>query len=160
MPDIETAAENLGMEHDKFLEKYLRGKKSKEGLKFERIVYPCPFVTESGDCSIYEARPLACRLYPIQTVHGATGVDCPGLREMKEKIDRLAEDLEYTTTNHSIYPDSKLGPDHLLSHMWNRPEEEKWKILKNRFLEISENIHEKNLFLKLNEMVREGVSES
>ena len=49
----------------------------------------CPFVTEEG-CSVYEARPYSCRLYPLDTDQGveyrfAVGPDvCHGLRESKE----------------------------------------------------------------------------
>jgi uncharacterized protein len=49
----------------------------------------CPFVTEAG-CSIYEARPYSCRMYPLDTDQGVeykVAIDpeiCHGLKETHE----------------------------------------------------------------------------
>ncbi len=154
IPDIKRAADHLGLEQSDFIEKYMGGNEEGGSLKFEKTVSPCPFVKKEGKCKIYSARPIACRLYPIKTRHLSGGVECPGLKEMKREIEELAGDLSYVTTNHSIYPNSKLSPDYLSSQMWKKPEKDKWSELRKRFLKIGESEEAKNLFLKLNEMVR------
>lgn len=50
---------------------------------------PCPFLEEDGDrksCSIYEVRPLGCRLYPFETDFGRQGVDCPAAEIVYERL--------------------------------------------------------------------------
>lgn len=69
----------------------------------------CPFVTDQG-CSVYEARPYSCRLYPLDTEEGVEykfAVDektCHGLRESEEwTVERWRQEQE-------LYPYD--DPDH------------------------------------------------
>lgn len=53
------------------------------------VTLPCPFFGQtSGLCTIYEARPLACRVFPveIEPITGSTYIDqavCPKRHEAK-----------------------------------------------------------------------------
>jgi Fe-S-cluster containining protein len=36
------------------------------GLRFSTLNQPCRFLnSETGDCTVYESRPLACRIFPF-----------------------------------------------------------------------------------------------
>jgi len=86
----------LGISSTEFLEKYTHRLISQTtglpavALKMrEDSTKTCPFVAEAG-CTVYEARPYSCRLYPLDTEQGVEYtfiVDegtCHGLRESQE----------------------------------------------------------------------------
>lgn len=54
------------------------------------IVHPCPFLV-SGRCSIYDARPTICRLFPviIQDNLLRINISCPAGRDVYEKLMSL-----------------------------------------------------------------------
>lgn len=60
-----------------------------DGHSVYAVSLPCPFYeASSGHCEIYEARPLICRLFPIELepITGATYLDqrvCPKWQEAK-----------------------------------------------------------------------------
>jgi hypothetical protein len=35
------------------------------GLTFQTLRLPCPFLSSAGQCTVYESRPLICRLFPF-----------------------------------------------------------------------------------------------
>ena len=59
--DIERASKFLRMKPGDFIEKYLRVDEDKD---FVLKSSPCAFLGADNYCSIYEARPKACREYP------------------------------------------------------------------------------------------------
>lgn len=59
--DIERASSFLGIRPAKMTEKYLH---IDEDGDYVFNFAPCPFLGEDNYCSIYEARPKACREYP------------------------------------------------------------------------------------------------
>jgi uncharacterized protein len=59
--DIERAAAYLKIRPADFIEKYLHVDEDKD---YVLNVAPCPFLGNDNYCSIYEARPAACREYP------------------------------------------------------------------------------------------------
>lgn len=59
--DIEQVAHHLKLKPGVFIEKYLR---LDEDNDFVLQSIPCPFLGDDNYCSIYEARPKACREYP------------------------------------------------------------------------------------------------
>ncbi len=61
----------------------------KEWVSDDNKRTPCPFIAiedKKKKCSIYEVRPLGCRLYPFDTDFGRAGVDCPGAKIVFEKL--------------------------------------------------------------------------
>ncbi|MCI4667661.1 MAG: YkgJ family cysteine cluster protein [Bacteroidia bacterium] len=59
--DIDRIARHLGMKPSDFVEQYLH---IDEDNDYVLNVAPCPFLGPDNYCSIYEARPKACREYP------------------------------------------------------------------------------------------------
>ena len=59
--DIERLAQHLGMRPAVFVEKYLH---LDEDGDYVHNGAPCPFLGADNYCSVYEARPKACREYP------------------------------------------------------------------------------------------------
>ena len=59
--DIETLAKHLGLKPGAFEERYVRVDEDGDKV-FQQT--PCPFLGEDKYCSVYEARPKACREYP------------------------------------------------------------------------------------------------
>ncbi|MGZ5243440.1 MAG: YkgJ family cysteine cluster protein [Bacteroidia bacterium] len=59
--DIERLAKFLRMKPVQFIEKYLRVDEDKDYVLRSS---PCLFLGADNYCSVYEARPLACREYP------------------------------------------------------------------------------------------------
>ncbi len=71
--DILRMKSRLGILSDEFLEQYTKTLMPADGkipviqLKMREDDMGCPFVTDEG-CSIYEDRPWACRMYPLDWV--------------------------------------------------------------------------------------------
>ncbi|MBK7870229.1 MAG: YkgJ family cysteine cluster protein [Saprospiraceae bacterium] len=59
--DIERIAQHLGMRPAAFVDKYLH---LDEDGDYVHNGAPCPFLGADNYCSVYEARPKACREYP------------------------------------------------------------------------------------------------
>jgi uncharacterized protein len=59
--DIERLAKHLKMRPTAFIEKYLH---IDEDNDYVLNVAPCPFLDSENYCTVYEARPTACREYP------------------------------------------------------------------------------------------------
>jgi Fe-S-cluster containining protein len=59
--DVERIAKTLRMKSTDFIDKYLRIDEDGD-MVFQSM--PCPFLGADNYCSIYEARPKACREYP------------------------------------------------------------------------------------------------
>lgn len=59
--DIERVSKHLRMKPSNFVEKYLH---IDEDNDYVLNVAPCPFLGADNYCSVYEARPAACREYP------------------------------------------------------------------------------------------------
>lgn len=59
--DIDRIAKHLRMKPADFVEQYLH---IDEDNDYVLNVAPCPFLGEDNYCSIYDARPKACREYP------------------------------------------------------------------------------------------------
>lgn len=93
--DIERVAKALRLKPGDFIEKYLR---IDEDNDYVLITSPCPFLDGDNYCSVYEARPKACREYPhtdrkkmvqiMDLTHKNTQV-CPAVLEMVERLKRV-----------------------------------------------------------------------
>ncbi|MBU1536172.1 YkgJ family cysteine cluster protein [Myxococcota bacterium] len=59
--DVGRLADFLGVSTDEVTRQYLRIDKDGD-LVFSSM--PCPFLEEDNHCSVYDARPRACREYP------------------------------------------------------------------------------------------------
>ncbi len=95
--DIERLARHLRMKPGAFIEQYLVI--DEEG-DYVFPAAPCPFLGADNYCSVYEARPQACRAYPHtdrRKFHQALGVTdantriCPAVAQI---VDQL----------HTVYP--------------------------------------------------------
>jgi uncharacterized protein len=94
--DIERAAAELGMKPGVFTEKYLR---IDEDNDYVLKSSPCAFLLPDNRCSIYDARPTACREYPhtnrkkmrqlLDLTFRNTQV-CPAVARITEKLMAVA----------------------------------------------------------------------
>lgn len=79
-----------------FITKYLRIDEDKDYVLQSA---PCPFLDNENYCTIYEARPKACREYPhtdrkrivqiMELTHRNTLV-CPAVFEMVERLKKIS----------------------------------------------------------------------
>lgn len=93
--DIERIAKFMRLRPGDFIEKYLR---IDEDTDYVFKSSPCPFLDDENYCSIYEARPKACREYPhtdrkkmtqiMDLTHKNTLV-CPAALEMVERLKKI-----------------------------------------------------------------------
>jgi uncharacterized protein len=93
--DIERASKFLRTKPGDFIEKYLRVDEDKD---FVLKSSPCAFLGADNYCSIYDARPKACREYPhtdrkkmvqiLDLTYKNTFV-CPAALEMVERIKNI-----------------------------------------------------------------------
>lgn len=93
--DIERVAKELRMKPGDFIEKYLRIDEDKDYVLKSS---PCPFLNSDNYCSVYEARPKACREYPhtnrkkmiqiMELTHKNTQV-CPAVFEIVERLKKV-----------------------------------------------------------------------
>ncbi len=90
--DIEKLSRYLGIKPGKFVEEFLF--LDRDGL-YAMKTTPCPFLGEDNRCSVYEARPKACREYPhtnMRKMHTLLGlaeknvVICPAVLEILKKL--------------------------------------------------------------------------
>lgn len=93
--DIERLAKELRMKAVDFVDKYL--KVDDDGDQVLKSS-PCPFLGYDNYCSVYEARPKACREYPhterkkmvqiMELTHKNTQV-CPAVFEIVERLKKI-----------------------------------------------------------------------
>ena len=93
--DIERASKFLRIKPGDFIEKYLRVDEDKD---FVLKSSPCAFLGADNYCSIYEARPKACREYPhtdrkkmvqIMDLTYKNTMVCPAVLEMVERLKKI-----------------------------------------------------------------------
>lgn len=93
--DIERLAKELRIKAVDFVDKYL--KVDDDGDQVLKSS-PCPFLGDDNYCSVYEARPKACREYPhtdrkkmvqiMELTHKNTQV-CPAAYEIVERLKKV-----------------------------------------------------------------------
>ena len=93
--DIERISKFLRLKPGDFIEKYLR---VDEDQDYVLKSSPCPFLDNENYCSIYEARPKACREYPhtdrrkmvqIMDLTYKNTLVCPAVLEMVERLKKI-----------------------------------------------------------------------
>lgn len=93
--DIERAAKALRMKPGDFVSQYLRVDDDKDYVLKSS---PCPFLDGENYCSIYDARPKACREYPhtdrkkmvqITDLTFKNTHVCPAVLEMVERLKKI-----------------------------------------------------------------------
>lgn len=92
--DIDRLARHFNMRTADFIEKYLR---IDEDGDFVLQQLPCPFLGDDNYCSVYEARPKACREFPhtdrnkmhqILDLTRKNAEVCPAVAEMVKEIQQ------------------------------------------------------------------------
>lgn len=95
--DIERIAKFLRMKPGDFIEKYLRVDEDKDYVLKSS---PCAFLNDENFCSIYEARPKACREYPhtdrkkmvqIMDLTYKNTFVCPAVLTMVERLKKISK---------------------------------------------------------------------
>jgi uncharacterized protein len=94
--DIDRIAKFLRIRPGDFITRYLQIDEDKDYVLKSA---PCPFLDSENYCSIYEARPKACREYPhtdrkkivqiMELTHRNTMV-CPAVLEMVERLKKIS----------------------------------------------------------------------
>jgi hypothetical protein len=93
--DIERVSKFLSMKPGDFVEKYLR---IDEDNDYVLKSSPCPFLGSDNYCSVYEARPKACREYPhtdrkkmvqIMDLTYRNTLVCPAVLEMVDRLKKI-----------------------------------------------------------------------
>lgn len=93
--DIERVAAALKMKPGEFIQKYLY---MDEDGDFVLNDAPCPFLDGENYCTVYEARPTACREYPhtnrkkmhqILDLTMRNTMVCPAVLEIAEKLKKI-----------------------------------------------------------------------
>ncbi len=94
--DIERLAKHLRMRPANFVAQYL---KIDEDGDYVLQTAPCPFLGEDNYCSVYEARPKACREYPHtdrKQMHKILDITlkniaiCPAVFEIVERMKEIS----------------------------------------------------------------------
>ena len=93
--DIERASKSLRLKPGNFIERYLRVDEDKDYVLKSS---PCAFLGTDNYCSIYDARPKACREYPhtdrkkmvqIMDLTYKNTMVCPAVLEMVERLKKI-----------------------------------------------------------------------
>ena len=93
--DIKRMSKHLRMKERDFEESYVR---LDEDGDIVMKAMPCPFLLEDNYCSIYEARPKACREYPHTdmngfaskpNLHAKNTITCPAAFHIVEQMRKL-----------------------------------------------------------------------
>lgn len=93
--DIERLAKHLRMKPGELIDKYLRIDEDKDYVLTQA---PCPFLGSDNYCSVYEARPNACREYPhtdrkrmeqILDLTYRNTLVCPAVLEITERLKKI-----------------------------------------------------------------------
>jgi Fe-S-cluster containining protein len=95
--DIERISKFLKIKPGDFVVKYLRVDEDGDYVLHSA---PCPFLVDGNYCSVYDARPKACREYPhtdrkkmvqiMELTHKNTLV-CPAVLEMVQRLKKISE---------------------------------------------------------------------
>lgn len=94
--DIDRIAKFLKVKPGDFVTKYLR---IDEDNDYVLQSSPCPFLDSENYCSIYSARPKACREYPhtdrkkmvqIMELTHKNSLVCPAVLEMVERLKKIS----------------------------------------------------------------------
>ena len=93
--DIERLAKHLRLKPGELIDKYLRIDEDKDYVLRQA---PCPFLGSDNYCSVYEARPNACREYPhtdrkrmeqiLDSTYRNTLV-CPAVLEITKRLKKI-----------------------------------------------------------------------
>lgn len=93
--DIERLAKHLRLKPGELIDKYLRIDEDKDYVLRQA---PCPFLGSDNHCSVYEARPNACREYPhtdrkrmeqILDLTYRNTIVCPAVLEITERLKKI-----------------------------------------------------------------------
>jgi Fe-S-cluster containining protein len=93
--DVARLAKHLRIRPGEFIEKYLRIDEDKDYVLREA---PCQFLDTDNFCSVYEARPNACREYPhtnrkrmeqILDLTYRNTLVCPAVLEITERLKKI-----------------------------------------------------------------------
>lgn len=88
--DAERISKHLDITKERFLEKFAKESGSSDsGLSL--LTLPCIFFKEGTGCTVYEARPMICRMYPPIALFFHKRLNdskCPGL-EASNKVCRV-----------------------------------------------------------------------
>ncbi len=93
--DIEKLAKHLRQKPGDFIDKYLYVDEDKDYVLKQA---PCPFLGADNYCSVYDARPTACREYPhtnrkrmeqILKITFNNTMVCPAVLEITEQLKRI-----------------------------------------------------------------------
>ncbi|MEZ5195513.1 MAG: YkgJ family cysteine cluster protein [Bacteroidales bacterium] len=93
--DIERISKYLKIKKDNFIQQYLRIDEDGDYV-FQSM--PCPFLQADNYCSVYEARPKACREYPhtdrrkfhqIFPLTIKNTITCPAVYEIVENLKKI-----------------------------------------------------------------------
>jgi len=81
--DIERLARARGLSADAFIQRYTRLASNRAQLSLvDQADGACVFL-EGDQCSVYEARPAQCRVFPFPST---TPEECPGLTPREENL--------------------------------------------------------------------------
>ena len=95
--DIDRIAKFIRMKPGDFIEKYLRVDEDKD---FVLKSSPCAFLDNENFCTIYEARPKACREYPhtnrkkmaqVMELTYKNTLVCPAVLEIVERLKKISQ---------------------------------------------------------------------
>lgn len=93
--DVERLAKHLRMKPGDLIDKYLRIDEDQDYVLRQA---PCPFLGADNYCSVYEARPNACREYPhtdrkrmeqILDLTYRNTLVCPAVLEITERLKKI-----------------------------------------------------------------------
>ena len=93
--DIERLAKHLRLKPGELIDKYLHIDEDKDYVLRQA---PCPFLNSDNYCSVYEARPNACREYPhtdrkrmdqIFDLTYRNTLVCPAVLEITERLKKI-----------------------------------------------------------------------
>lgn len=93
--DVERLAKHLRQKPGDFIDNYLRIDEDKDYVLKQA---PCPFLGSDNYCSVYDARPTACREYPhtnrkrmeqILKITFNNTMVCPAVLEITERLKRI-----------------------------------------------------------------------
>lgn len=140
--DIGDAIEYLKISVEDFINTYL-GHVTKEDD--DKLTYrideskriPCGLLKDNK-CSIYPARPMGCRLYPISTDFGTKNVDCPAW----ERVIVIMKKLRRGIPGYLSYAG---GPK------YRAPTLKKWARILNKYHQTNPTDEERELFIKYND---------
>lgn len=97
--DVEAIAAHLGLAPEEVARRYLDGATAPGGDQgrygWMARSSPCPFLSPQAECSIYPVRPSGCRSYPLYTLLGPEGVDCPGMALVQRMVSVMGRGIPY-----------------------------------------------------------------